>query len=282
MIFSSPDSQIQLPFHVEHAYKLSEFENNQINAQLENLSVEDFGRIFAYNQVDEESINESEILFIPPYSPEITTKEIKDSGFSEKKTKSSSTSSHSSQQFIQRKRGRKPIKNTAKIHDRNTPDNLLRKIQVHYFKFIIDFLNEVMKQLGFTETFCQISYKYKKNITNSFFKELKGLKLSDIICQNVSPKFKLHDENANIILYEKIKEHEILNNLFGQNFFTLFKSIYYKCIYKINLPKFGPITLSKDNVKMFDKLVEKNTRGFDKDYGEKLKLCAQEYYLKEE
>ena len=277
-------SPFQLFFIEKNAYKLSENENYTIDAQLENLPFENFIRIFSDNQKSsqEEALDESAVYCINPNQIENTNKESQNSPlFIKRNIFSLSTSGNSSEKIIKKKRGRKAKKETLKIHDKSSPDNLLRKIQVHYFTFIIDYLNEVLRQLGFNEKFIPIDYQYKKKITKIFFRKLKGVKLADILCENISPKFHLHDAKTNQTLYYKFKANGIFNYLFEQNFFTFFKDMYYKSVYNINLQNYGPLTLLKENVKMFDDLLKKNSNGLNKSYAEKLKLCAVEYYLKD-
>ena len=67
-----------------------------------------------------------------------------------------------------KKRGReiKGNKNKLKYHDKNSSDNLLRKIQVHYISFIISFINEILKNLDYNKRFFKLDYKFKFNIKN--------------------------------------------------------------------------------------------------------------------
>ena len=52
-------------------------------------------------------------------------------------------------------------------HNRLTSDNLLRKIQVHYFTFIISFLNFLLKHFNYKHKFFQLDYSIKKNINKN-------------------------------------------------------------------------------------------------------------------
>ena len=62
-----------------------------------------------------------------------------------------------------RKRKRKhQLIEGVKIHHKNAPDNILRKIQVHYITFIIDTVNELLNKLEYTEKFIDIDYNEKK------------------------------------------------------------------------------------------------------------------------
>ena len=81
------------------------------------------------------------------------------------------------------KRGRKTHKNGPIIHRSDSFDNLLRKIQVHFLNFLIDFCNEALK----TEyensdySFKQINYKVKEEIEYSYLKNLKHCSIKDIL-----------------------------------------------------------------------------------------------------
>ena len=81
-----------------------------------------------------------------------------------------------------KRRGRKTHKNGPIIHRSDSFDNLLRKIQVHFLNFLIDFCNEALK----TEyensdySFKQINYKVKEEIEYSYLKNLKHCSIKDI------------------------------------------------------------------------------------------------------
>ncbi len=58
-----------------------------------------------------------------------------------------------------KKSGRKrkiPLKDGEKTHGKNSSDNILRKIQVHYFSFIVDFANDLLKHLGYNCEFIEL------------------------------------------------------------------------------------------------------------------------------
>ena len=77
---------------------------------------------------------------------------------------------------LQKKRGRSgnaTDRKNAQIHDKYSEDNVKRKIQVHYLSCIPSLINDILKQLGYKEKFLEISYDFKKNVNNKFFKELK-------------------------------------------------------------------------------------------------------------
>ena len=63
--------------------------------------------------------------------------------------------------FSNKKRGKPKEKiNIDKIHDKNTSDNLLRKIQVHYLSFIINYINEILINLNYKQRFLHLVYKF--------------------------------------------------------------------------------------------------------------------------
>ena len=186
--------------------------------------------------------------------------------------------------FIQekRKRGRettKTDKKNIKIHNRYTDDNLLRKIQVHYIKFILSFINEILKKLNYYKKFLNLDYKFKKIINKDFVQKLKMKNLGEIISEKISPKYKTYDENSNKVLYEQLREKEVLKNIFSENYINFLRKIYYKSKRNINLKEYGlnkEINISNE-VKMFDDLLKKYA--LDEEYKKKLNECVINNFL---
>ena len=114
-----------------------------------------------------------------------------------------------------------------KIHDKNTADNLLRKIQVHYLNFIVQFLNEILAFLNFRERFLKLSYEFKSNIKKEFVKSLKTKTILEIICTQISNKYK-KDLYYNRNIYEQTKWNKVLNKIYSQNYLLFFRKIYFK------------------------------------------------------
>ena len=125
-----------------------------------------------------------------------------------------------------------------KIHDKNTADNLLRKIQVHHLNFIVQFLNEILAFFNFRERFLKLSYEFKSNIKKEFVKSLKTKTIGDIICTQISNKYK-KDSYYNRNIYDKTKWNKVLNKIYSQNYLLFFRKIYFKSERKINLRDFG-------------------------------------------
>ena len=146
-----------------------------------------------------------------------------------------------------------------KIHDKYSVDNMLRKIQIHYLNFIIGFLNEILKNLNYKQRFLKLDYNFKKSVNKDFVEQLKKSTLKDIVINKISERYTNYSNNTNKMIYEEIKENEILKNILSINYLTLFKTIYYKSNKKIDLSEFGinqVIILSK-KVKTFNDLLKK-------------------------
>ena len=166
--------------------------------------------------------------------------------------------------IIKRKRGREKLKHAKlneqeneRIHDKNASDNLLIKIQVNYFTFIIKFLNEVLKILNYKQRFSQLAYPFKRNVKKVFVNSLKTKTIGEIICNKISNKYK-NDHYDNKFIYEQLKEDKILNKIFSENYLFFFKKIYFKSERTVNLREYGlnkKIILS-NKVKMYKDLLK--------------------------
>ena len=147
--------------------------------------------------------------------------------------------------------------NNNKIHDKNRSDNLLTKIQVHFIKFIVQFLNEILCHLKYKQKFSNINYKFKKNVKKEFVKYLKTQTIGDIICTQKSNKYKkVLNENKNI--YEQTKENKVLSKIYSENYVTFFRKIYFKSERIINLRAYGgneKIILT-DKARMFKDIIK--------------------------
>ena len=187
--------------------------------------------------------------------------------------------------FIKRKRGRtKSLMNNNKfIHDKNSSDNLKRKIHVHFLSFIVSYLNEILKNLNYKQRFLQLDYRFKRIINNKYFKSIKKQPIGNIIRNRISYKYK-QNEYYNEIIYEQIKENEILNKILSQSYLNLFKNIYYKSNNIISLKEYGlnkNIFLST-KVKMYKDLLY-NIKDLDnnKQHIKKINECIGLYFLPE-
>ena len=162
--------------------------------------------------------------------------------------------------LTKKKRGRRTENECKRIHDKNSVDNIMRKIQSHYLSFIISFLNDILEILNYEQKFSKLDYEFKSNVNKNFVESLKRKTLAEIVCNKISVKYKHKDVNSNSIIYNEIKENKILKNILSENYVSFFKKIYYKSNEHINLEEYGlnkNITLS-NNVKMFKDLLKKN------------------------
>ena len=191
--------------------------------------------------------------------------------------------------LIPKKRGRKLESNnllnsnkTLKSHDKYSMDNILRKVQIHFVSFIIDFLNDILKELHFEESFLNIDHRFKRDISKTKLKELKKKKISDIVCIGISTKYLTKDKSENINIYTKVKkkENEIINKIFDAYYFDIF-DIYYKSQSKfINLKKIGlekEFKLSNETETFMDLLKKYED---DEKYVKNLNISISQNYLK--
>ena len=88
------------------------------------------------------------------------------------------------QNILKKKRGRERTKNLGKaVHGKDDFDNLQRKIQVHFQKFLINFCNDalVTENKDFPFSFKQINYKSKMVVNFKHISKLKQSSIKDII-----------------------------------------------------------------------------------------------------
>ena len=157
-------------------------------------------------------------------------------------------------------------KNSRKIHNKFTSDNLRRKIHIHFLNFIISFFNGILSYSGYEEQFYKLDYYLNiKNVNKAYFNRLKNKNIGEIISEKISSKFKNKEKDFNFFFFQKLKNDKILNKLFSQSYFLIFKVFYFPSKKKINLKEYGlnvEISLSED-VKMYSDLLE---RFEDNDY----------------
>ena len=136
--------------------------------------------------------------------------------------------------------GRKTTRQNNSKHDKYTKDNLLRKIKFHSINFIIDLVNLVLMNLGEDYQFRQISYEFKKDVKYYKILSLKKMTIKDILCQQLSSKFKKDKDKDNTNIFESIKDNPIIQNLISSKYLEIFKKLYYNNNKKIiNLKDYG-------------------------------------------
>ena len=175
----------------------------------------------------EEQINSIESFF--PLFEEINKKQ-------EKNTSDESSSNKINfvidKKCINKKRGRKAKeKNKNKFHDNACVDNLLRKIQIHFFNFVINFCNDALKEEypNSKAFFKSINCKCKKNVKYSYTSSLKKATIKYLLRMDISIKNKKSVNSYNRALLEKIEKFSpSLSKLFEINYLELFEKYYNK------------------------------------------------------
>ena len=163
-------------------------------------------------------------------------------------------------------------KKRRKPHTKYSRDNIKRKIQVNYLKFLVNFVNLIIRVLfkkysGFNDEFkdkkISDKYQFKKlnygkfslKIDNDSFNSLKSKKLLEIITLNTNGKNK---NNKNGEVYNNLFEikHK-LEKILDQSYLEFFP-IYYQKENYTNLKKYGlDIDISLENLKRFDFFIKK-------------------------
>lgn len=163
--------------------------------------------------------------------------------------------SNSNKRFIIKKRGRKSKFKfgKVKIHGKTDKDNLLRKIQNHFLSFIIQFMNELFRIFNITSKLRKLNYAFKSNVKKKHVEDLKSRNIRDIICSEISLKYKKKTDNASIC---NNIDNKVLKKILSENYLKFFRNFYYNNSNKINLKEYGldkDIYLS-DKVKFFKDL----------------------------
>ena len=163
-------------------------------------------------------------------------------------------------------------KKRRKPHTKYYRDNIKRKIQVNYLKFLVNFVNLIIRVLfkkysGFNDEFenkkISDKYQFKKlnygkfamKTDNDSFNSLKSKKLLEIITLNTNGKNK---NNKNDEVYKNLFEikHK-LEKILNQSYLEFFP-IYYQKENYTNLKKYGlDIDISLENLKRFDFFIKK-------------------------
>ena len=169
----------------------------------------------------------------------------------------------SSTNSTNKKRGRMKKKQNTKYkreHTRDSPDNILRKIQVHFINFIVYFLNVILKNFNFKQKFMKLDYEFKKGIKKEILNILKSKNLAELISQEISNKYKTKNKKYNKNIYDEIKNFKVINEILSINYLDFFKNIYFQNKKYIDLREFGLDKKIKitDDSKMFKGLTNKN------------------------
>ena len=189
--------------------KNSSIENDTLgNKLIENIIIENKKDILKINSIGNNSIEKISI----------ENKSMENNSIENNKN-------HEKIQFLNKKRGR---------HNKYSTDNIFRRINVHYLKFLILFLNEVLKILKIEGEFKDINYSFKRNLNKTKFSQIKKEALIYFLQLDNNGKYK--NKNFNKKLYTQIENncknncgnYMVLNKLMSKSFIEIFKDIYIK------------------------------------------------------
>lgn len=184
-----------------------------------------------------------------------------------------------------KKPGRKKnlgVKTERLEHDKFAKDNIKRKIQVHYLKFLRNFINHIIKEIIpdiKNIQFYPLNYNFAKDIRKKAFDSLKNTKIGDIFKNNVSPKYKNY-ETLNIDVYNKVtKKNDDIKKILDKLYLDYF-IVYYIKKKEINLSKYdGPdknIILS-DKIGFYTDLINEND--INSEYHKKVEKCIKKDFI---
>ena len=200
--------------------------------------------------------------------------------------------------FTTNKRGRKKKTDSETeadssncSHNKYSLDNVQKRITGHFSSFILDYSNGILKHFGIYENFIKRDHKNKKYLNKSEMSLLKKTKISELLSQDISPKYKRHQKNENKNLLNEAIKNPTINQLFSQSYIALFTNIYFRNIKNINVNNNGKdedIILYE--VKTFEDLVNNNVKNkqnnnsdefVDNYYKKRLLDCVNKRFLKD-
>ena len=176
-------------------------------------------------------------------------------------------------------------------HNKYSLDNIQKKITGHFSSFILDYSNGILKHFGIYENFIKRDHKNKIYINKSEMSLLKKTKISELLSQDISPKYKRHQKNENKNLLNEAIKNPTINQLFSESYIALFENIYFKNIKNIKVNNNGKdedIILYE--VKTFEDLVNNNVKNkqnnnsdefVDNYYKKRLLDCVNKRFLKD-
>ena len=265
-----------------YSFNSSKTENDSFKNQINNISVTEMVKIFEDKKHEEEKDD------LPSRSNKSENNEnITNSTPAEHKTNlfkvSISDSANDTTLLKNKKRGRKSNseEKKEKNHDKYSPDNIKRKIQVHYQSFIPLSINDILESCGIREKFYKLEYEFKKIVNKSHFKYLINSNIGDIISKEISNKYKKKNKNNNSSVYNDFKTNKVLENIFEMNYLDFFRNFYMKKEKIVDLKIFGIdkiITLSEKTETYYD-LLEKLKKEEDEKYIKLIDECIKDNYL---
>ena len=178
---------------------------------------------------------------------------------------------------VGRKRIREP-KTGEKTHTKYDQDNIIRKIQVDFYKFLVYFINDILMNLEISKKFLKINYKNIKNVKKENIEIFKSTKIGQILSQNISAKYRRQCQNGkdnNKKLCLELCKKDNLKKLLSETSINIFRNYYYKNKKDLNEYDIN-IKLSND-IKTYENMLEKYST--DSLYIQKIKEIVDKFYL---
>lgn len=202
--------------------------------------------------------------------------------------------------FKTNKKGRKRItdnnnflKRKRKSHNKFAKDNIKRKVQVYFLKFLVKFVNksilEILQKFNNNINYSKakikklqfklLDYDFAKKIDRASFNSLKSKSIKEIIIENTSPKIK---KNNNKNIYNNIiKINEKINNILNKTYLEFFH-IFYENINLVNLKQYDfDIEIPLNGIKKYkDFCDEQRNKTEDSElYIKKIEDCIHHNFL---
>jgi hypothetical protein len=128
--------------------------------------------------------------------------------------------------FLKKKGRHVKFSQKFRIKTKDNPDNIFRKIKVHFFKFLFKFLNlSIKSHFGFQKyKFLKLNQNIIKDISINLNKKLFSCTLYELNCYNISNRYSNKQIFANKILMDKLfKINPNFKNLFEKKLTTLYE-----------------------------------------------------------
>lgn len=184
------------------------------------------------------------------------------------------------------------LKKKRKRHDKYDRDNIKRKIQVFFFKFLVSLINKIILEILIKFNnfkidnkknikniqFKRLSYDFAKKIDSASFTSLRKKSIKDIFVNNTSPKLKKY---SNINIYNNIIEkNEKIIQILDKPYLEFFNA-FYKKVESINLNKYGfNIDISLSDIKGFEYfLIEQSKSENSDEYLKKIEECIKDEFI---
>ena len=179
-----------------------------------------------------------------------------------------------------KKRGRKTNKILkSEIHDKKSPDNIIKRVKTSIFKYPLFFLNNILKASSTTNKYelLRIDYRFINRLKKEEEFKLLDMSLKEIYSKNISPKYNKYDKDFNKKNIESIINSGVDNTIIfvfnmtlrdWLDIFTLKKTVN-DLLNKSNNINYQNIDIEKieKNLVRIDRLLKKiNEDNKDEDY----------------